>query len=137
MSTLDGIWNGIYTYPIYEEPVPFSAWLQGAGPAISGSSLEPNTFFPIQDETLEAYLKGGAVGPSILLEKTYASRYGIVQPKLFYDGILSADGQQITGSWYFSSREDFTGVFEMERTFDPIRAAIKTSETAQAHDSET
>ena len=113
-DNISGFWTGVYDYPqAYREPVPFNAVITDSGGALTGESIEPNTFSTAQDKELFAHLSGTRDGSSVMFVKTYEKvpRGG---HSIIYQGTLDASGTRIDGTWKASAR--WSGPFVMNRS---------------------
>lgn len=113
-SDMSGLWSGIYFYGA-DAGVPFSAWIDEADGALSGTTLEPNTFAATSAEELEANITGTRRGVSVEFTKIYAPSTGIRQPPLIYRGDVNGDFTEVTGRWAFSSLGAPSGRFKLSR----------------------
>ncbi|MEO0551167.1 MAG: hypothetical protein AAFZ91_14695 [Pseudomonadota bacterium] len=126
---ISGPWGGRYWYNDFiEEPVPFSAWLSVVDGALTGTTLEPNTFLFNGPEELDAELQGGVHGALVQFDKVYP---GVEQPAVWYDGLLSEAGNRIFGSWVFRKPGELSGRFEMTRIMTKTRATAGASARAR------
>jgi hypothetical protein len=109
---LTGVWNGLYSYPKYLEPVFFVATLISHGDHFSGSTHEavegrsgaPLTLFASVDGVLDEGL--------VSFRKTYDGAGGWSH-SLMYFGMLSADRNEIEGQWVLPA--GWSGRFMMIR----------------------
>ncbi len=111
---MSGLWSGVYFYGS-GEAVPFSAWIEDLDGALSGTTLEPNTFAPTSAEELEASLSGTRLGTAVEFNKIYAPSTGIVQPPLIYRGQANTDFTEVTGQWKFAGWSSVSGGFKLSR----------------------
>jgi hypothetical protein len=111
-SDLTAVWHGLYNYPQVLDPVYFVATILSSGQGFSGTTheaVEGRRGAPLQ---LFANLDGVADGHSVSFTKVYdgtANWKHTVQ----YEGILSADGTEIEGTW--SIQNTWSGTFIMIR----------------------
>lgn len=113
---LTGRWTGLYHYPSYEMPVPFSVHFSQAGSAITGESIEPNTFIELDIEQLPADWTGHCDGADVQLFKTYCDVEG-ADHTVIYNGKIEQGGDVILGRWSVTGLGDDnrSGFFEMRR----------------------
>jgi len=78
---------------------------------VSGEITEENTFDFMEGTILSASIAGHLAGTSIYFIKTYANS-GQAKHVVYYNGLVSDDGTQITGSWEVFA---WGGTFEMRR----------------------
>lgn len=97
-ANLSGLWHGQYTYPNARPPTPFDATLLESEGSLSGSITEKSTLRPHVGRPLYAHVRGTHSGGTVSFQKTYETddpRY----VTLDYEGRVSADFTQITGTW--------------------------------------
>lgn len=113
---LTGRWTGLYHYPSYEMPVPFSVHFSQAGSAITGESIEPNTFIELDIEELPADWTGHCDGADVQLFKTYCDVEG-ADHTVIYNGKIEQGGDVILGRWSVTrfGDDNRSGFFEMRR----------------------
>lgn len=113
---LTGRWTGLYHYPSYEMPVPFSVHFSQAGSAITGESIEPNTFIELDIEELPADWTGHCDGADVQLFKTYCDVEG-ADHTVIYNGKIEQGGDVILGRWSVTGfgADNRSGFFEMRR----------------------
>ncbi len=118
---LTGVWDGQFSYPSRFAPVPFTAVILEAGSAISGTIHEQPTDGPSAGETLNATIEGEHLGSAVCFTKAYdLAPRGFRRP-ILYDGVLSADGNEIEDRW--SIRGGWSGKFLMIRSGRPAAKA--------------
>jgi hypothetical protein len=120
-TSLTGLWQGQYSYPIPLAPTDFVATLLEAPGWISGSTTEVANLGPRSGRTLYATLQGQRQGSQVAFVKTYEGDhrdYGVVH----YAGTLSGDGTEIEGTW---RTQGWSGKFLMIRTGGRTEAATK------------
>lgn len=109
---LSGAWSGRYDYGGAGDAVAFNAWLDDSGGALSGESVEPNSFARIPSDTLMAGLTGQRDGMQVRFTKRYSD---IDQPPILYQGIVGARFDRIDGRWHFPDMAGLSGRFLMVR----------------------
>lgn len=124
---LSGYWTGVYDYPGADEPVPFNAVLDVSGAAVSGETIEPNTFAPTPDGELFAWIDGSVADGEIAFVKTYEPLPGAGHA-VSYVGRLERGGKRIVGRWRIQA--GWEGPFVMDRSGD---AAALTALLARRH----
>jgi hypothetical protein len=110
---LTGVWNGLYSYPQLGKSVSFVATLIETVSWVTGSTHEPCVFGDGAGNTLYATLLGSRASRTVLFRKTYDSagpNYSLVE----YEGVLSSDGNEISGRWAISTA--WSGSFLMIRS---------------------
>ncbi|WP_420391583.1 hypothetical protein [Acuticoccus sp.] len=127
MASLTGDWTGVYDYDALEfEPAPFVARLAQAGAAITGSTVEPDTFHNGAPHELTAVLRGSVVGNEVSFVKRYEGAK--LNYAVRYSGILDAAGDRIEGRWRIKGAYLGTGPFVMDRRsprVEPREAAVR------------
>jgi hypothetical protein len=118
---LTGVWDGQFSYPRRFSPVPFTAVILETGVAISGTIHEQATDGPSAGLTLNATIEGEHLGSIVQFTKAYdASPRGFRRP-ILYEGVLSADGNEIEGAWTIPG--SWSGKFLMIRSGRPAAKA--------------
>jgi hypothetical protein len=110
---LTGVWNGLYSYPQLGKSVSFVATLIETVSWVTGSTHEPCVFGDGAGNTLYATLLGSRASRTVQFRKTYDSagpNYSLVE----YEGVLSSDGNEISGRWAISAA--WSGSFLMIRS---------------------
>ena len=96
---VNGAWTGYYTYGGWS-PVrcPFNAWLIEEAGAVTGETIEPNTFTytSVTTDELMAALSGHRSGSDIGFIKTYTD---LEIERIAYDGQVDAGFKRIEGTW--------------------------------------
>jgi hypothetical protein len=95
---LTGIWHGLYTYAAQPEPVYFVATLIHSGTNLLGTTHESAVGLAGSPLTLFAMIEGTIDQDIITFTKTYDGGEGW-DHAVFYEGLLSADQNEIEGSW--------------------------------------
>ena len=103
-------WQGVYA-GAGNTPTTFTATLSISGNRLSGTMVEPNTFGAQDVVYLLADVAGTVNGERVVFIKTYDGSGG-VSHSVRYDGVLSANGRRIAGTW---SLDGARGTFEMVR----------------------
>ena len=103
---LSGEWSGIYNYPQAFPPVAFAASLAEQGGWLTGEISEV-TFRGKR----AASIQGRRAGLVVTWLKSYEHRD--VSHDIQYEGVVSADGQEISGRWTIFA--DWSGTFLMAR----------------------
>ena len=100
MTTRDvtGRWEGIFNYPRGMAPNGFAATLVEQAGAITGETHERSDAGADHGDTLVAVIEGERIGSAVKFTKRYdtldRAHYAVR-----YDGILSPEGDEITGEW--------------------------------------
>ena len=106
------VWTGQYWLKDRDrESVPFSVWLNVKDGKLTGSTLEPNAFALIQDEELDATIRGHINDEEVVFLKSYRS---FEHDPVYFEGELSENGQEVVGKWYFGWPNEWSGPFEMK-----------------------
>ena len=116
-SSLTGVWQGLYSYPVAVPPVSFTATLIDVAGSFSGTTHEKGP----GGGTLLATLAGRRDGGAVNFRKTYVGGprgYGEVA----YEGTLASDGTEIEGRWTLPN--GWSGKFLMTRP-SPARVAAE------------
>ncbi len=119
-----GIWRGAATYPGLETQDEFVAELSASGGRISGMITEVSNLVPNAPLPLRAVVEGTISDRAIAFAKTYDGG-GSQNHTVHYAGELSADGNEIAGTWQLPGLE---GTFVIRRAADE-REAIKLSQS--------
>ena len=122
----DSVWTGRYWLKDEDrEGVPFSVWMTVKNGKLSGSTLEPNAFALIDQEELDASIRGHVADDEVVFLKTYKA---FEHEPVYFEGELSEDGRTVIGKWYFGWPNEWSGPFEMTRgATDTNIPAVKTS----------
>jgi hypothetical protein len=121
---MTGLWTGQYWYPEPgEAPTGFAAAINDNAGLLTGSTTEASEFLAGVDE--RADIRGARNGTAVSFHKYYDGD-GAYGHSVTYDGVLSADGQQVKGHW---SIDDYSGAFVMSRSLQAFQAE-KREETA-------
>jgi hypothetical protein len=126
---LTGSWTGVYFYPtdsIYNPfdsfpPTPFEAELTQVGSRVSGRTLEPDMLSGAGAPDIPAVLEGH-FGDGVLVFTKFAEGGGHVDP-ILYEGLVSADGDEIAGTW--TIKDDWSGLFRMQRRVVSTETAVE------------
>lgn len=97
MTDLSGRWSGVFNYPTELPATAFLAELHDDGGALSGSIEEPD-LFRAGAPSIGALIEGRRDGAAVRFVKFYDatdSGYDSVD----YQGVVSDDGDEITGRW--------------------------------------
>jgi hypothetical protein len=97
-ESLTGVWHGLYSYPVYREPVYFVATLIDSGSFLSGSIHESEVGETGAPLTLFAAVEGTRAGSTVSFIKTYDGSGGW-DHDVVYEGVLNADRTEIEGTW--------------------------------------
>jgi hypothetical protein len=94
----------------------FVATINDNGGSLSGTTTEPSDIFAGADE--RADIRGTRSGTTVSFYKYYdgAGAYG---HSVTYDGVITADGQQVEGRW---SIDEFSAKFIMSRNLQKFEA---------------
>jgi hypothetical protein len=112
-KSLTGIWQGLYSYPLFREPVFFVATLIQSGVMLSGTIHESEVGRSGAPLKLFASISGSKHENAVLFAKTYNGSGGW-DHAVHYDGILNGDATEIEGRWEI--KDDWSGRFLMIRT---------------------
>jgi hypothetical protein len=97
-QSLTGVWHGLYSYPVYREPVYFVATIIDAGAFISGTTHESEVGETGAPLTLFAAIEGSKAGTAVSFTKVYDGSGGW-DHAVSYDGMLNGDATEIEGEW--------------------------------------
>lgn len=111
---LTGVWDGRYDYPRRLSAVPFTAVLLETGAALTGTIHEQPPDGPSAGQTLNATIQGEHLGSRVQFTKAYDLAPRRHRRPIFYEGVLSADGNEIEGTW--SIPGNWSGKFLMIRS---------------------
>jgi hypothetical protein len=111
-DSLTGIWNGLYSYPKFLEPVYFVATLISHGQGFSGSTHEAQYGAAQAPLVLFASVSGQLLNLQVSFLKTYDGSNGWSH-SVSYEGQLNPERTEIEGSWTLPS--NWTGRFLMIR----------------------
>ncbi len=92
----------------------FVATISDNAGSLSGTTTEASEVFPGVYE--RADIRGARSGASVSFYKHYDGT-GAYGHSVTYDGVLSADGQQVEGHW---SLDGYSGSFVMSRSLQPF-----------------
>lgn len=122
----DSVWTGRYWLKDEDRKgVPFSVWMSVKNGKLTGSTLEPNAFALIEQEELDASIRGHIADDEVVFLKTYKA---FEHEPVYFEGELSEDGHSVVGKWYFGWPNEWSGPFEMKRgPTDTAISAVKTS----------
>jgi hypothetical protein len=95
---LTGTWSGIFNYPRSLPPGQFTAELRDHGGQLAGETTELGQTRRDQGSTLHALIEGRRTGGSVDFVKRYDAERRANTP-VYYTGSISADGDEITGTW--------------------------------------
>ena len=110
---LSGRWQGQYTYVgRSKDTVPFSANLNESNSWLDGLIEEIGTAGDVKGRPLAATVQGRRTGRSVTFLKLYHGGFRVYDA-VQYAGEVSADGQEIEGSWTIHGNS--TGRFMMIR----------------------
>lgn len=125
---LTGHWEGLFSYPRLMPPNGFEAELRETSGHIDGETTERSDWRRNRGSTVIALLSGHRDGHAV----SFIKRYDDIQrvEPVHYEGTLSADGDEITGTWRISGQ--WSGSFIMVRRTRPGAVAErKTAETVR------
>ncbi len=110
-SDLKGLWQGSYSYSSSAEigETPFKARLGGKDDALTGLITEKHLH---NDGQIKAQIEGSFDGETLRFTKQYIASGTAYSRPVQYEGMLSADGRTISGTWVLP---DDGGVFVMRR----------------------
>jgi hypothetical protein len=125
-QNLTGVWDGLYSYPDTQTPVPFVATLLDSGGFLGGTAHEQG---PGRGSALLlSTLSGHRAGHVVAFRKTYALGSGPEYDTVDYSGAANADGTLIEGDWTIPGH--LSGRFVMTRPRrEELAVARKVAET--------
>ena len=109
---LSGKWKGIFNYPRAYPPTHFDAEVREHNGSFDGETFERGTALRDTGKVLNAFVSGVRNVRSVSFLKSYD---GFSKGRSFvqYDGQLSSDGNEITGTWDIPG--NWSGTFIMVR----------------------
>ena len=125
---LTGTWDGVFFYKDVEEAgpaTPFFASIRETAGLFSGSVIEPHE---VTKATITATIMGNRREHSVAFAKDYDDPDELYLETVQYSGVLSADGEIITGEWRIGH---WAGRFEMTRSLS-VMAEAEQEEVVQA-----
>ena len=125
---LTGAWDGVFSYSGItgdRDTTPFLANITDRSGVIEGSIIEPHHH---RDVTMEAVIVGQRIGNTVHFSKDYNTTGDEYRNTVLYYGVLSADGDMITGEWRIGH---WDGAFEMTRQAS-LGALVEENEEATA-----
>ncbi len=129
-DTLSGFWTGVYDYSGVDAPVPFNAVLtEGAG-ALTGESIEPNTFADPGLSELFASFNGMREAEHVTMVKSYEAAPGAGH-SLHYDGVVDEALTRIEGRWRAMGPLAWSGHFVMNRNLEAAGEALPEVATVE------
>jgi len=109
---LSGEWTGAFSYPIRRPTVAFTARLIDEDGWLSGVTEEQGSSPAVRGFLMGATLQGRRTGDRVswlkVYDKIWKTHYSVA-----YEGVVSADGQEIVGRW--SIPRGRSGAFVMNR----------------------
>jgi hypothetical protein len=122
MTSFNGIWHGLYSYPRYFEPVYFVATLVSFGSGFSGTTHE--ALIGARGAPLKAFatVDGAREGDYVSFLKSYDGSGGM-RHSVNYGGTLRADENEIDGAWSIAG--SWSGRFLMIRNRGASEAAVR------------
>jgi hypothetical protein len=106
------MWSGQYGYSTGQAAVPFTLTLHAAADgSFTGLTTEPATFGNGSSRALVADVSGSMNGRRIYFKKTYDGSGGQTHTAE-YNGMLSADGHTLSGTWKLDT---ISGSFSAEK----------------------
>lgn len=128
---LTGPWMGRYSYVTQAlPPVAFNAVLSDQDGAISGETMEPNTFKSLDLDTLIAGIIGVREGNIVRWSKNYSD---FDSSRIEYDGTVNPTFTRVEGRWSFSDAPWDHGTFVLIRDTIAVSSEIKRSKRANAY----
>jgi len=113
MNDLSGVWSGSFTYRMIYQETPFTARIDVREGVIGGTVSEVlQTEYGFTPDGVVASIAGTVEGDRVRFTKSYPpgiQLYDMVD----YEGVLSADGQSISGIW---RTKLWSGAFTMRRS---------------------
>lgn len=131
---MNGLWSGWFDYTGFSDPVPFTAWFDDVGGALTGTILEPNTFAEDMLEDLESEIAGERGGLIVSFDKTYREGQGAHRMPIRYEGEADEDFEVIMGEWRFYRGGYGSGRFQLSRASRSISEGILRKVLASAGD---
>ena len=129
---LTGRWEGVYFYPVDADvnplddlpPTPFTAVIEDRGGEIHGQTSEPDlSGGPANDNgEILAVIEGHRLAAALFFTKFPRGRQ---THTIDYQGIISGDGNSISGQWIIHG--EWSGTFQMQRR---LTSAEKSSSQA-------
>lgn len=107
-----GEWTGIFNYPDPHPPNGFEAVLREVAGTITGETREVSDSAEDVDKIQCAMLDGTRSGHAVTFTKHYDEMHRAANP-VRYDGVLSDEGDEITGRWTIPGH--WAGTFMMVR----------------------
>ena len=95
---LSGAWQGLYSYPVKQPSVPFTATLDEALGWLTGRTEETGSIGDARGLTISATLQGRRTGRSVTFLKTYDGAYRGYD-SVRYEGAVNEEGTEIDGRW--------------------------------------
>jgi hypothetical protein len=115
-DSLTGVWDGTFIQPDVGT-VTFLATLIETGGALTGSVTEPCVSPGCPVATHDASIAGSRSGSAVSFVKHYEPP-GYGYTRVFYQGAVSADGNEIDGRWKLPDNST-SGTFLMVRSRKP------------------
>ena len=109
-------------------PVAFNAVLTDLDGALSGETMEPNTFSASGLDTLIAGIIGVREGTMVRWSKNYSDFDG---SRIDYDGLINPTFTRVEGRWSFRDAPWDHGTFVLIR--DTIAVSRETRHSKKAH----
>lgn len=128
---LTGPWMGRYNYAVGGgAPVAFNANITDVDGALSGETLEANTFthLTLEADQLIAGIIGVREGRDVHFTKRYSDFDG---PRLNYEGKVNGAFTRIEGRWFFPDTPAFHGTFALIRDTVAVEARRDVSRRAR------
>lgn len=122
MKSLTGVWHGLYSYPVFVEPVYFAVTLIQSGLAFSGTIHESEKGAHGTPLTRYANVSGAVDEARVEFIKTYDGSGGW-NHAVSYLGSLNAQASEIEGFWTVS--ESWSGKFLMIRSRHATEAMVR------------
>jgi hypothetical protein len=97
-TSLTGVWQGLYSYMAFREPVYFVATVIQSGTMLTGTVQEAEIGRNGAPLNLFAYISGAKVGNAVTFAKTYDGSGGW-NHAVHYDGMLNGDASEVEGRW--------------------------------------
>ncbi len=120
-TSVSGVWSGRFWYAesSFHIPttVPFTAHLSEVNGAVSGTTLEPNTFADNGLHELTGVINGMMIDDVVQFSKLYDPLPNVHQLPIQYMGDVYEDANRIAGGWTIESNElgSVFGEFELIR----------------------
>ncbi|MEM1302885.1 MAG: hypothetical protein AAGH17_09900 [Pseudomonadota bacterium] len=121
---------GRYSYVTQARPpVAFNAVLSDEDGALSGETIEPNTFKGMNIDSLIAGIIGVREGTMVKWSKNYSDFDG---SRIEYEGLINPNFTRVEGRWAFANAPWDHGTFVLMRDTIAVSREIRRSKRANA-----